>query len=192
MLGTRRTTGLTLATVAATAALLLVTAACGQEARPRAGGGAGQEAAGAEAEGTITVAGEEANDHGTEDVAGMTSVEMEMDDFYFGPTVLSGEAGQSLTVELANEGSLRHTFTIDSLGVDVNVGDGESGRAEVTFPDSGALLFYCQFHAGSGMRGGLSVGGDLETAATEGGSGGGGGGGGGSDSGGGYGDYGNG
>jgi plastocyanin len=156
------------------AALFLVAAACGEEAATPGGGG-GQENEGEET-GTIVVAGEEANDHGTADVSGMTSIEMEMGDFYFEPTVLSGEAGQTLSVELSNEGSLAHTFTIDSLGVDVNLGGGESGTAEVTFPESGALLFVCTFHAGSGMRGGLSVGGDLE-AATTGGSGGGGGGG---------------
>jgi plastocyanin len=157
------------------AALLLVAAACGEEATP-AGGGGGGGGQGEETEGsgTIMVAGEEATDHGTVDVAGMSSTEMEMDDFYFEPTVLTGDAGQSLTIELTNEGSLRHTFTIDSQSVDVNLGGGESGTADVTFPDSGALLFYCQFHAGNGMRGGLSMGGDLE-AATTGGSGGGGG-----------------
>jgi plastocyanin len=167
------------------AALLLATAACGQQAQPQGGGGEETEDGG-----TITVAGEEANDHGTEDVAGMSSVEMGMDDSYFEPTVLSGEAGQTLTVQLTNECSNQHTFTIDSLGVDVSLAGGDTGEAEVTFPDSGALLFYCQFHDDLGMRGGLSVGGDLQAATTEGGSGGGGGGGGGGTGGGGYGDYG--
>jgi hypothetical protein len=46
----------------------------------------------------------------------------------------------------------------------------------VTFPDSGALVFYCRFHISGGMLGGLSVEGDL--AAASGGSGGGGSGGG--------------
>ena len=173
----RRTTGLSLA---ASAAILLVTSACGQQAQPGAGGGTGQgtETEETEAEGTITIAGEEANDHGTEDVAGMASVELEMDDSYFEPTVLSGEAGQTLGVELTNEGSNQHTFTIDSLGVDVSLSGGETGEAEVTFPDAGALLFYCQFHDDLGMRGGLSVGGDLKAAEEDdGGSGGGGGGG---------------
>jgi hypothetical protein len=69
-----------------------------------------------------------------------------------------------------------HTFTIDGQDVDVQLGAGESGQAEVTFPDSGALVFYCRFHVSGGMLGGLSVGGDLAAAA--GGSGGGGSGGG--------------
>jgi plastocyanin len=155
--------------VALLLALGLVAVACAGEEQP-----AGQPQGGGQEEGgTIQVAGEEASNHGTEDVAGASEIEMELDDFYFEPTVLDGEAGQTLTVDLFNEGDAAHTFTIDSLGVDETLQPGDEGvTAEVTFPDSGALLFYCRFHAGGGMRGGLSAGGDLEPAAGSGGSGG--------------------
>jgi plastocyanin len=149
----------------------LVATACAEEEPAGQGQGGGQEGGG-----TIQVAGEEASDHGTEDVAGASEIEVELDDFYFEPTVLEGDAGQTLTVDLFNEGEAPHTFTIDSLSVDETLQPGDEGlSAEVTFPDSGALLFYCRFHAGGGMRGGLSVGGDLEPAAGSGGGGGGGG-----------------
>jgi plastocyanin len=136
----------------------LVAAACGN-------GGDESEEAETEEGGTITVGGMEANDHGSADVAGDSQVELEADDFYFEPTVLSGEAGQTLTVEVMNEGDATHTFTLEEQGVDLQLAPGESGEAEVTFPDSGALVFICRFHSGQGMRGGLSVGGDLEPAA---------------------------
>lgn len=143
-------------------AIGLVATACAEEGQP-----AGQPQGGGEEKGgTIQVAGEEASNHGTEDVAGASDIELELDDFYFEPTVLEGQAGQALTVDLFNEGDAPHTFTIDSLGVDQTLQPGDEGvTAEVTFPDSGALLFYCRFHAGGGMRGGLSVGGDLKPAA---------------------------
>jgi plastocyanin len=110
---------------------------------------------------SIVVAGKEANDHGTQSVAGVEEFEIEMGDFFFRPTVLSGEAGQTITVELLNNGSNAHTFTIDALNVDLEVQPELNGTTKVSFPESGALLFYCKFHAGAGMRGGLSVGGDL-------------------------------
>jgi plastocyanin len=145
--------------VLALAVVVVAVAGCGQDQPAVTAGGD-------EGGGQITVAGEAANDHGTSDVSGESTVDLELDDSYFEPTVLSGQAGQALTVELENEGNAAHTFTIDSQGVDVEVAAGESGQAEVTFPDSGALLFYCRFHAGAGMRGGLSVGGDLEASET--------------------------
>lgn len=114
---------------------------------------------------SIVVAGETANNHGTEDVAGVPEFELELAEFYFRPTVLSGEARQTITLELLNNGSNVHTFTVDAASVDVEVQPGQNAFTKVTFPESGALLFYCRFHAGGGMRGGLSVGGDLTAAA---------------------------
>jgi plastocyanin len=133
----------------------LVVAACAEEPiqQPRAS-----------EEGTIVVAGENANDEGTEDVVGASDFEMEMHDFFFRPTVLTGSAGQTINLELLNNGSNPHTFTIDAAQVDVQVEPGLNATTKVSFPESGAILFYCRFHAEGGMRGGLSVGGDLTPA----------------------------
>ena len=43
--------------------------------------------------GTTTIAGQTANDHGTKDVSGESSVELEQDNFYFEPTILKGTPG---------------------------------------------------------------------------------------------------
>ncbi len=128
------------------AVLALVGAACGD------GGGEGGDE-----ESTITIEGADANDHGSEQATGMSSIEFELDDFYFSPTVLEGEAGQTLTLEAFNEGAEPHTFTVEG---DVDEELRPEGRTEidVTFPDSGVLVFECRFHAGQGMRGALSVG----------------------------------
>lgn len=144
-------------------ALGLVATACAGEKKQRAKPTDGD---------SIVVAGENANDHGTEEVAGVPEFELELDEFYFSPTVLSGEAGQTISLELLNNGSNVHTFTVDAVSVDVEVQPGQNAFTKVTFPESGAFLFYCRFHAGGGMRGGLSVGGDLTAVdGTEGGGG---------------------
>jgi plastocyanin len=142
----------------------LSVSACGGD-EPALTAGGGDQGEGHEAQGTVTIAGQEATNHGSTDVTGMQDLEVELDDFYFAPTVLEGEAGQSLTVTLFNEGDAPHTFTVDELDIDQELQPGdEDVTVDVTFPDSGALVFYCRFHADGGMLGGLSVGGDLGAA----------------------------
>ena len=94
----------------------------------------------------------EVNDEGTEEISG-DEVEMELDDYYFGPTFLKAQPGATVTLELENEGDETHTFTSDSLGVDQEVAAGESATVEVTLPDDGAVAFYCRFHQDRGMQG---------------------------------------
>lgn len=96
-----------------------------------------------------------ASDHGTKDISGMTSVTLELDDFYFDPTVLKGTPGQKVELELENEGAVEHNFSITSQGIDRNVQPGQKATVEVRFPKSGTLSFVCKFHQSQGMVGGL-------------------------------------
>ena len=140
-------------------ALALLAAACGRGGGGGGGGSSPTEQGGAgQGGGTLTIAGEQANDHGSSDVAGESEARLEADDFYFEPTVLVGTAGQRLTIEVENEGSATHTFTIDEQGIDEELSPGGSATVTVTFPDSGQLVFYCRFHRGQGMLGALQVG----------------------------------
>lgn len=134
----------------------------GGEGGPRAGCGLPSVAPIPDGD-SLEIAGVEASFHGTCAVG--TSIEVTQRDFFFEPTLLIGDAGQSLEVHVVNEGGSPHTFTVEGQGVDVVLDPGDDGEATVTFPDSGALAFVCRFHASSGMRGGLSVGADLEPAA---------------------------
>ena len=99
-----------------------------------------------ELEGTVN------DDGGNGEVSG-GEIEVELDDFYFGPTYTKAEAGSTVTLSLLNEGDAAHTFTIDSLDVDEEVQPGDSVEVEVTLPDSGAVRYYCRFHADRGMQG---------------------------------------
>ena len=137
--------------LALTAALLL--AACGGGNDSSSSGGSSGEKEG----GTITIQGQSASDHGTKDASGGSSVEVEMDDYYFEPTVITGTAGQSVTLELKNEGSATHNFSLPSEHISKDVSPGQSATVKVTIPDSGQALFFCKFHASMGMRGGLEV-----------------------------------
>ena len=158
-------------------ALGVVGSACAEEEPPaaRSGGGdghgehehGGEDAGeGHAAQGTKEIGGFEATYHGSAEVAGMPGFELELDDSYFGPTVLQGEPGQSLTLSLHNEGKLPHTFTIDGVVpeiVDEQLQPGDKGvTTEVTFPESGTTAFYCRFHRDQGMVGALSVGRSLD------------------------------
>jgi plastocyanin len=107
--------------------------------------------------GTTTVGGENANDHGSQDVSGENELDLELDDFYFEPTVLTGSAGASLTLHLENEGSTEHNFSVSDQGIDQDVEDGAKADVTVTFPDSGTLVFFCKYHQDMGMRGALEV-----------------------------------
>jgi plastocyanin len=91
------------------------------------------------------------------DVQGKTTFAIDAQDFSFSPNALTGSPGQSLAITVTNKGSATHTFTIDSENVSVELAPGDSQKVTVTFPESGSVEFYCQFHVGSGMKGTLQV-----------------------------------
>jgi plastocyanin len=140
--------------IVAACALLFVAAGCGSSSSTSGGGTTTEESGGG---GQRAIAGVKANDHGTKAVEDNGKTEVEMDDFYFEPTVLEGKPGQKVTLELKNEGNTEHSFTIDSEKVDNELGPGEEAEVDVTIPKSGVVSFYCKFHKSSGMAGALAV-----------------------------------
>jgi plastocyanin len=131
----------------------LLAAACGSNNEPSSGG---SSATGSEG-GTVTIGSDQANNHGEKDVSGMDELEVEQDNFYFEPTQLKGTAGQTLKIELKNESTTEHNFSIDDQNIDQDVEGGEDATVTVTFPSSGSVEFYCKYHRGSGMAGQLTV-----------------------------------
>jgi plastocyanin len=78
--------------------------------------------------------------------AGPDAVELTLHDDEFAPTTLELPAGEKATVEVTNEGSNTHNFTID--GLDLSTGTMTSGgvmTATFTVPD-GTTEFRCTFH----------------------------------------------
>jgi plastocyanin len=105
----------------------------------------------------IIVDGLGANFHGLGRVVDGGTIEMEMDEAYFEPTVLKGPPGATVTIELENEGVRQHNFSVPSQGIDLNCGVRARGEVTVVFPRTGVLAFVCKYTGTSGMRGELAV-----------------------------------
>jgi plastocyanin len=72
--------------------------------------------------------------------------------------VIKGEPGQQLKLELENEGSAEHNFSLSDQGIDQDVEPGEKAEVRVTIPDSGEVSFVCKYHEELGMAGALAAG----------------------------------
>lgn len=101
--------------------------------------------------------GSDANFHDEDDVTDEDDVEIVLSDNYFEPTILLGEAGQELTLQAINEGINIHNLSLTEQEVDQDLSVGDKQDIEVTFPESGALTFFCKYHLELGMRGELRV-----------------------------------
>lgn len=131
-------------------------AACGSSSssssKKKASAAATKAPAGVTLEGKVT-------GHGQKTLTGATpTVEVEQDDFYFGPTFLKADPGATVTVQLKNEGKNQHTFTIDSLGIDQVLNPDGKATVRVKIPATGQAVFYCRFHKANGMQGAFYTG----------------------------------
>jgi len=83
----------------------------------------------------------------------------------FSPTFLFGSPGQQLRVTVyqpRNESAhFQHNFSVPTLGIDrdIPIGAGHKITVMVTFPDSGALIFFCKYHLREGHAGAFVSGG---------------------------------
>lgn len=134
---------------------VLVIAALSSAVLAVAAAGCGGSGKSSEEGKTATIAGVEANDHGTKAVGDEAKVEL--DDYYFEPTVLQAAPGSKVTLELDNEGGVEHNLTIDDQNIDQDVESGEDAKVTVTIPASGQVSFYCKYHKDRGMAGALEA-----------------------------------
>lgn len=93
--------------------------------------------------------------HGVKNVSGLSSVDVEMDDYYFSPTLIKASPGQKLTVHLSNRGSVEHNFSIASQGIHRDVPPGKTASVRVILPRTGTITFFCKYHRARGMAGRL-------------------------------------
>jgi plastocyanin len=136
----------------------LVASACSKKAQTTGGASpSASESGGASGNGQITIGSDKANNKGTASISGKEDFSVEVDDFYFKPTVLKGTAGQQIRLELENESSTLHNFTLADQNMDQDIQAGQKMEVTVKLPASGFLEFFCKYHKASGMVGELSV-----------------------------------
>lgn len=106
----------------------------------------------------------------TADPAAQGAISVKALDFNFEPAEITVEPGAEVTIELVNAGSAAHSFTADSVNVDITADVG--GTALAAFPAPGedaSIEFHCRFH--SQMTGTIVVGSGGSGAGSGGGSG---------------------
>jgi plastocyanin len=85
-------------------------------------------------------------------------VTVESYDIYFEPSELSIPADTDVTVSLPNEGVTLHNFSIDELGISVDIAPGATEETVINAP-AGEYEYYCNVpgHKPAGMLGTLTV-----------------------------------
>jgi plastocyanin len=80
-------------------------------------------------------------------------------DIYFEPDELSIPADTDVTVQLPNAGAAQHNFSIDELGISVDIAPGATEETVINAP-AGEYEYYCDVpgHKQAGMVGTLTVG----------------------------------
>lgn len=87
---------------------------------------------------------------------GGSATQLTIKDFAFQPSTLSGAPGATMTIDVTNEDSAEHSFTLDDESVSQDFEGGESGSVEVTLPESGTVGWHCKYHPQ--MTGTITVG----------------------------------
>ena len=133
-------------------ALAIVLVACGSDDNNNSGNSGTQSGDNA---GAAPVDLGNVTNKGSKDLGSSMSatLELEADDNYFKPTFIKAAPGAKVTVEVKNEGSTTHTFTINGASIDKTLEADSTATAEVTVPASGALEFFCKIHGSLGMKG---------------------------------------
>ncbi|KAB2443525.1 cupredoxin domain-containing protein [Bacillus luti] len=84
-------------------------------------------------------------------------IEVELNDDYFQPNVITIPIDESTTLLLKNKGKNEHTFTVKKLGVDVVVEPGKEKNITVKPKNTGTYELICRYHLLKGMEGKVIV-----------------------------------
>lgn len=84
-------------------------------------------------------------------------IEVELNDDYFNPNVITIPIEESTTLLLKNKGENEHTFTVKKLGIDVVVESGKEKSITVKPNNTGTYELICRYHLLKGMEGKVIV-----------------------------------
>jgi plastocyanin len=91
-------------------------------------------------------------------VNGVAEASIAARDFGYVPAlIVLTDRRPPLRITIHNQGVHTHTFTIDSLGIDVVIPRGTTKTVTLHVPRGGQYEFYCRFHQSFGMRGHIVV-----------------------------------
>jgi plastocyanin len=93
----------------------------------------------------------------TQPMETVKSIEVEMNDDYFNPKVITIPNGTTTTVILKNNGKKEHTFTVEKLGIDAEVQPGKEKKITVKPKQPGTYELICRYHFQEGMVGKVIV-----------------------------------
>ncbi|MFB3167601.1 cupredoxin domain-containing protein [Neobacillus sp. 179-C4.2 HS] len=85
------------------------------------------------------------------------AIEVELNDDFFNPKVITIPKGKTTTLILKNVGKREHTFTVKELGIDVEVQPGKENTITVKPEKPGTYELICSYHFQEGMVGKVIV-----------------------------------
>jgi plastocyanin len=93
----------------------------------------------------------------TQPIESVKAIEVELNDDYFNPKVITIPNGRTTTLILKNTGTKKHTFTVEKLGIDVEVQRGKEKTITVDPKKTGTYDLICRYHLQEGMVGKVIV-----------------------------------
>ncbi|KOP81648.1 cupredoxin domain-containing protein [Cytobacillus solani] len=84
-------------------------------------------------------------------------IEVELNDDYFNPKVITISTGRTTKLILKNKGKKEHTFTVEKLGIDVEVQPGKEKTITLKPTKPGTFELICRYHFQEGMVGKVVV-----------------------------------
>ncbi|WP_163103531.1 cupredoxin domain-containing protein [Peribacillus alkalitolerans] len=85
------------------------------------------------------------------------AIEVDLNDDFFNPKVISIPNGITTTLILKNKGKKVHTFTVDKLGIDAEIQPGNEKTITVEPKMPGTYELICRYHFQEGMVGTVIV-----------------------------------
>lgn len=93
----------------------------------------------------------------TQPIEPVKAIEVEINDDYFNPKVITIPSGITTTLILKNKGTKEHTFTVEKLRIDAEVQPGKEKMITVEPKTPGTYELICRFHFQQGMVGQVIV-----------------------------------
>ncbi|PMC34397.1 cytochrome B [Bacillus sp. UMB0899] len=93
----------------------------------------------------------------TQPMESVKSIEVELNDDYFNPKVITISNGTTTTLILKNKGKKEHTFTVEKLEIDAEVQPGKEKSITVKPKQLGTFELICRYHLQEGMVGKVIV-----------------------------------